>query len=133
MLVIFYLKVKINEEKEYYPSVSKNDLLVVAYYLSKYDHEILFGPAINSSKVFDAFSDIFNIKANTIRSKRDYFDALIPVEDRKSNRKGYNRDLLRSINDYEQIILQYKDKDEEYTRKMVLNILDTYKGSFKDI
>jgi len=120
-------------EEEYYPSISKHDLLIVAYYLSKYDHMILFGPAINSSKVFDAFSDIFNIKANTIRSKRDYFDALIPTEDRVSKRRGYDKDSLRSIQDYEKIILEYKDDHEENIRKKVLRIIEKYKDSFKDM
>ena len=111
------------EELEHFKTISQTDLLTIAFYLSKFDHEILFGPSINISKAFEALANIFDIKANTIRTKRDYFDALIPSKDRVSNRKGFEASTLRSIGVYEQIIDKYRNSTEEEVRTRVINII----------
>jgi len=112
-----------NEE----PHISNKDLLTIAYYLSRFDHEYLFGLHLSSAKAIDALGDVLNVKPNTIRGKRDYFDSLIPVEQRISTRKGYNE--IKSTKIYEEIITKYEyisNDDEKKMRKIIINILGKY-------
>jgi len=112
-----------NEE----PHISNKDLLTIAYYLSRFDHEHLFGLHISSAKAIDALGDVLNVKPNTLRGKRDYFDSLIPSKDRKSNRKGYSE--IKSTKVYEDIIKQYdyiSNDDEKKMRKVIIDILGKY-------
>jgi hypothetical protein len=112
-----------NEE----PHISNKDLLTIAYYLSRFDHEHLFGLHISSAKAIDALGDVLNVKPNTLRGKRDYFDSLIPNKDRKSDRKGYSE--IKSTKIYDAIIEQYSyisNDDEKKMRKIIVDILGKY-------
>ena len=112
-----------NEE----PHIANKDLLAIAYYLSRFDHEYLFGLHISSAKAIDALGDVLHVKPNTIRGKRDYFDSLIPSKDRKSQRKGYND--IKSTKIYDEIINKYSyitNDDEKKMRKVVVDILAKY-------
>jgi len=112
-----------NEE----PHISNKDLLTIAYYLSRFDHEHLFGLHISSAKAIDALGDVLNVKPNTLRGKRDYFDSLIPNQDRKSDRKGYSE--IKSTKIYDAIIAQYSyisNDDEKKMRKIIVDILGKY-------
>jgi len=112
-----------NEE----PHISNKDLLTIAYYLSRFDHEHLFGLHISSAKAIDALGDVLNVKPNTLRGKRDYFDSLIPNKDRKSDRKGYSE--IKSTKIYDAIIEQYdyiSNDDEKKMRKIIIDILGKY-------
>ncbi|WP_321779288.1 hypothetical protein [Sulfurimonas sp.] len=112
-----------NEE----PHIANKDLLTIAYYLSRFDHEYLFGLHLSSAKAIDAIGDVLNVKPNTIRGKRDYFDSLLPQEDRKSSRKGYNE--IKSTKIYEEIIEKYSyitNNDEQRMRKVIVDILGKY-------
>ena len=115
-----------NEE----PHISNKDLLTLAYYLSRFDHEFLFGLHISSAKALDALGDVLHIKPNTIRGKRDYFDSLLPQQDRSSERKGYSE--IKSTKIYDEIIDNYKyisNNDEKKMRKIVIDILAKYQDS----
>jgi hypothetical protein len=118
-----------NEE----PHISNKDLLIIAYYLSRFDHEHLFGFHISSAKAIEALGDVLNVKPNTIRGKRDYFDSLIPKEDRKTKtRKGYNE--IKSTKIYEAIIEKYSNitnNDEKKMRKEIVDILAKYQDGLK--
>jgi hypothetical protein len=113
-----------NEE----PHISNKDLLTIAYYLSRFDHEHLFGLHISSSKAIDALADVLNVKPNTLRGKRDYFDSLIPKEQRKTQtRKGYSE--IKSTKVYDEIIKTYSyisNDDEKKMRKIIVDILGKY-------
>lgn len=112
-----------NEE----PHISNKDLLTIAYYLSRFDHEHLFGLHISSAKAIDALGNVLNVKPNTLRGKRDYFDSLLPNELRKSDRKGYNE--IKSTKIYDEIIQQYdyiSNEDEKKMRKAIVDILGKY-------
>ncbi len=113
-----------NEE----PHIANKDLLTIAYYLSRFDHEHLFGLHLSSAKAIDALGDVLNVKSNTIRGKRDYFDSLIPQENRKTKtRKGYNE--IKSTKIYEEIISKYNyitNEDEKQMRKVIVDILGKY-------
>lgn len=115
-----------NEE----PHIANKDLLTIAYYLSRFDHEHLFGLHLSSAKAIDALGDVLNVKSNTIRGKRDYFDSLIPKEDRKTKtRKGYSE--LKSTKIYDEIIEKYvliTNDDEKKMRKIVVDILEKYQN-----
>lgn len=114
-----------NEE----PHISNKDLLTIAYYLSRFEHEHLFGLHISSAKAIDALGDVLNIKPNTLRGKRDYFDSLIPNEDRQSNRKGYSE--IKSTKIYDVIIEHYSyitNNDEKKMRKVIVDILGKYQN-----
>ncbi len=117
-----------NEE----PHISNKDLLTIAYYLSRFDHEHLFGLHISSAKAIDALGDVLNVKPNTLRGKRDYFDSLIPTKDRKSDRKGYSE--IKSTKIYDAIIEQYSyisNDDEKRMRKIIVDILGKYQDGLK--
>jgi hypothetical protein len=77
--------------------------------------------------------DVLNVKPNTIRGKRDYFDSLIPKEDRKTKtRKGYNE--IKSTKIYEAIIEKYShitNNDEKKMRKEIVDILAKYQDGLK--
>jgi hypothetical protein len=112
-----------NEE----PHIANKDLLTIAYYLSRFDHEYLFGLHLSSAKAIDALGNVLNVKPNTIRGKRDYFDSLLPIEKRKSSRKGYNE--IKSTKVYEEIIKKYSyitNDDEQKMRKVIVDILGKY-------
>jgi hypothetical protein len=112
-----------NEE----PHISNKDLLTIAYYLSRFDHEHLFGLHISSAKAIEALGDVLNVKPNTLRGKRDYFDSLLPQEQRKSKRKGY--DNIKSTQVYDAIIEKYNyitNDDEKKMRKIIVDILAKY-------
>jgi len=112
-----------NEE----PHIANKDLLTIAYYLSRFDHEHLFGLHLSSAKAIDALGDVLNVKPNTIRGKRDYFDSLLPLDKRKSSRKGYNE--IKSTKVYEEIIEKYNyitNDDEQKMRKIIVDILGKY-------
>ncbi len=112
------------------PHISNKDLLIIAYYLSRFDHEQLFGLHISSTKAIEALSDVLNVKPNTLRGKRDYFDSLIPSKDRKSDRKGYSE--IKSTKIYDEIIKEYRyisNDDEKTMRKEVVKILEKYQSS----
>lgn len=112
-----------NEE----PHISNKDLLTIAYYLSRFDHEHLFGLHLSSAKAIDALGDVLNVKPNTLRGKRDYFDSLIPNENRKSDRKGYSE--IKSTKIYDAIIEKYSyisNDDEKKMRKIIVDILGKY-------
>ena len=112
-----------NEE----PHISNKDLLTIAYYLSRFDHEHLFGLHISSAKAIEALGDVLNVKPNTLRGKRDYFDSLLPQEQRKSKRKGY--DNIKSTQVYDTIIEKYNyitNHDEKKMRKIIIDILGKY-------
>jgi len=115
-----------NEE----PHIANKDLLTIAYYLSRFDHEHLFGLHLSSAKAIDALGDVLNVKSNTIRGKRDYFDSLIPLEQRKTKtRKGYNE--IKSTKAYEEIIDKYdyiSNEDEKKMRKIIVDILGKYQN-----
>lgn len=119
-----YIVEKKNEE----PHISNKDLLTIAYYLSRFDHEFIFGEHMSSAKAMDALGDVLNVKPNTLRGKRDYFDSLIPQEDRKTKtRKGYNE--IKSTKIYEDIIARYSyvsNDDEKKMRKVIVDILAKY-------
>jgi len=118
----YYIMQK-NEE----PHISNKDLLIIAYYLSRFDHENLFGIHISSAKAMDALGDVLNVKPNTIRGKRDYFDSILPSKDRKSDRKGYSN--IKSTKVYDEIIEKYRyisNADEEKMRKVVVDVLKKY-------
>ena len=100
--VASYYIMKNNEE----PHISNKDLLTIAYYLSRFDHEHLFGLHLSSAKALDALGDVLNVKPNTIRGKRDYFDSILPKDQRKSERKGYSE--IKSTKVYDEIIEKYK-------------------------
>jgi len=107
------------------PYISNQDLLTIAYYLSRFDHENLFDLNISSAKAIEALSDVLNVKPNTLRGKRDYFDSLIPQSQRKSNRKGYKE--IKSPKVYNETIQKYKHiSNEEEMRKIVIDILKKY-------
>lgn len=117
-----------NEE----PHISNKDLLTIAYYLSRFDHEHLFGLHISSAKAIDALGDVLNVKPNTLRGKRDYFDSLLPKELRKSDRKGYNN--IKSTKIYDEIIEKYSyitNDDEKKMRKIIVDILAKYQNGLK--
>ena len=121
-----YYIMKNNEE----PHISNKDLLTIAYYLSRFDHEHLFGLHISSAKAIDAIGDVLNVKPNTIRGKRDYFDSIIPKEQRKSDRKGYSE--IKSTKAYEEIIKKYshiQNEDEKVMRKVIVDVLAKYQDS----
>ena len=112
-----------NEE----PHISNKDLLTIAYYLSRFDHEHLFGLHISSAKAIDALGDVLNVKSNTLRGKRDYFDSLVESSLRKSDRKGYNE--IKSTKVYDEIIKKYRyisNDDEKKMRKIIVDILGKY-------
>ena len=115
-----------NEE----PHIANKDLLTIAYYLSRFDHEHLFGLHLSSAKAIDALGDVLHVKPNTIRGKRDYFDSLIPQEDRKTKtRKGYSE--IKSTKVYDEIIEKYsliRNEDEKKMRKIVVDILEKYQN-----
>ncbi|RLA78380.1 MAG: hypothetical protein DRG78_15250 [Epsilonproteobacteria bacterium] len=119
-----YYIMKDNEE----PHIANNDLLTIAYYLSRFDHEYLFGLHLSSAKAIDALGDVLNVKPNTIRGKRDYFDTLLPLKDRKTKtRKGYSE--IKSKKAYDKIIEKYSfitNDDEKKMRKVIVDILGKY-------
>ncbi len=123
----YYIMQK-NEE----PHIANKDLLVIAYYLSRFDHENLFGMHISSAKALDALGNVLNVKPNTIRGKRDYFDSIIDKKDRKSERKGYSD--IKSTKVYDDIIEKYSyitNNDEKEMRKVVVEVLQKYQDSLK--
>jgi len=122
--VASYYIMKDNEE----PHIANKDLLTIAYYLSRFDHEYLFGIDLSSAKAIDALGDVLNVKPNTIRGKRDYFDTLLPLKDRKTKtRKGYSE--IKSTKVYDDIIEKYSfitNDDEKKMRKVIVDILGKY-------
>jgi len=120
-----YYIMKNNEE----PHISNKDLLTITYYLSRFDHEHLFGLHISSAKAIDALGNVLNVKPNTIRGKRDYFDSILPKKQRKSERKGYSE--IKSTKIYDEIIEKYNyitNEDEKEMRKVIVDVLTKYQN-----
>lgn len=109
-------------------NLENDDILSVAYYLSKYDHDNLFDKQISAAKAIEAISEILNIKPNTLRNKRDYFDAFLNQKgiETKSSRRGYQKATL-SVQ-YENIINKYMNLNEEDVKNKIIKILQNLKN-----
>lgn len=109
-------------------NLENDDVLSVAYYLSKYDHDNLFDRQISAAKAIEAISEILKIKANTLRNKRDYFDAFLAQKniETKSSRKGYPN--VTPSKQYENIINKFINANEEDVRNKVIKILNSLKN-----
>lgn len=108
-------------------SLENSNILTIAYYLSKYDHDSLFDNSISATKAIEIIANEVNVKPNTLRNKRDYFDAFLSLKniETKSGRKGYqNANLTKQ---YELIIDKYIDLSKEEVKSKVLEILNSYK------
>lgn len=75
----------------------------VAYYLARFDHESLF-PRLNQNKSFEKISQILNVKPNTIKNKRDYFDSFVnELKTSGKKREGWKTPLsdeMQKVFDY---------------------------------
>ena len=73
----------------------KEELLKLAYALSKFDHVIIndiLKSNYNQSAVFSYLSNKMKVKPNTLKNYRDLFDP--HIKNKRSNRKGwYQRQL----------------------------------------
>jgi hypothetical protein len=107
-------------------SLENNDILTVAYYLSRYDHTYLFNHSISATKAIENIAKILKLKPNTLRNKRDYFDAFLASKGIKTNsqRNGYQNAKLSK--QYDDIINQYKNSNEEDIRTKTIKILNQY-------
>ena len=107
-------------------NLENNDVLTVAYYLSMYDHDYLFNNHISATKAIENIGRILNLKPNTLRNKRDYFDAFLALKGiyTNSKRKGYQNAKLSK--QYDDIINKYKNLNEEEIRTKTIKILNNY-------
>ena len=95
---------------------SKIPAYVVAYYLSKFEHDALrLG---NQSETFAIVSETLKVNRNTIKNARDYFDPHTG-----SHRKGWHQVPLPPI--FQGIHQKFKNVREEDFRKLVTNLLST--------
>jgi len=102
------------------------EILTISYYLSRYDHDNLFDHPISAAKAIENIAKILNIKPNTLRNKRDYFDTFLNAKGikTKSERKGYSNAKLTKL--YDEIINQYHSEKEEKIRTKIISILNNY-------
>ena len=107
-------------------NLENNDILTVAYYLSMYNHDYLFNNHISATKAIENIARILNLKPNTLRNKRDYFDAFLALKGIQTNskRKGYQNAKLSK--QYDDIINKYKNLNEEEIRTKTIKILNNY-------
>lgn len=105
-------------------------VLTIAYYLSMYDHHSLFGEGISAIKAFEALGSVLNIKHNTLKSRRDCFDSIIPKEQRVNKNRDSTlcKNTQTNIEEYKKIINTYKTYDEEHMREVIEGLLETYQN-----
>jgi hypothetical protein len=107
-------------------SLENNDILTVAYYLSRYDHNYLFDHSVSATKAIENIAKILKLKPNTLRNKRDYFDAFLALRGIKTNSKRRGYQNARLSKQYDDIINQYKNSNEEAVRTKIIKILNEY-------
>lgn len=101
---------------------NKEDILRMAYALSKYDYYFfnnMFGTSLNQNKVFEMISAIFGVKASTLRNYRDAFDS--HVQQVNSNRTGRVAEKLPQ--DFQQVKDVCNDKTEDELTQEIGRIL----------
>lgn len=101
-------------------------VLTIAYYLSMYDHHDLFGKGISAIKAFEAIGSVINVSHNTLKSRRDCFDSLIPKEKRVNKKRDSNLCSESNAFEYKKIIKEYDGYDEEKMRRKIEDILENY-------
>ncbi|MBT3806158.1 MAG: hypothetical protein HOG03_16390 [Desulfobacula sp.] len=109
-------------ERNRIKDVDKENLIKVAYVMSRFDYHIIndiMGNSYNQTDAFEFLSHKLNVKTNTLRNYRDSFDPYIQQE--KSNRKGWYQKEL--IPDFETIKEQWDSKDYNFIKEKIINIL----------
>lgn len=101
-------------------------VLTIAYYLSMYDHHNLFGEGVSAIKAFEAIGSVINVSHNTLKSRRDCFDSLIPKEKRVNTKRDSNLCSDSNAIEYKKIIEAYQSYDEQKMRKKIQDILEEY-------
>lgn len=98
-------RITFNDEKS-------KDINILAYVFSEYEHSSLF-PNDNQSDAIKKISGLFNVKYDTFRLKRDYYDSFT-----SSKRKGWKKELSDSLREvFDELRILPKDE--------VLNIAKT--------
>ena len=103
--------------------ISNDTSLIIAYYLSRFDHDNLFDDYIPANQAISAIADVLEVKPNTLRNMRDYFDSII--EEKRTQRKGYSGTKIPSR--YHDLQHKYKNKTEGAMREKVILILNERK------
>jgi hypothetical protein len=102
---------------------SKEDVLKLAYALSKYDYNIInstFGTNLIQNEAFDLVAGLMGINKTSFRNYRDNFDR--HVEQVYSNRKGWDVQLSPQLQNIKDLL---DDKSETEIAKEVRDILET--------
>lgn len=108
------------------PHDDKNDVLKIAYAMSRFDYPLIntiTGMHQNQTEVFTYLEKTTGVKSNTLKNMRDRFDPY--VTQNRSNRKGWHQAEL--LPDYKNIIDLYSEKDEKFILQQIAEILDLMK------
>jgi len=109
--------------REKKPDEEKEDLIKIAYGLSRFGHEIINDVArcdFNQGETFKYLSNRKRVKVNTLKNYRDMFDPYVRQE--KSNRKGWHQKELPPS--FMQIKELWDDLDYSEIKELISDALD---------
>lgn len=82
-----------------------NDINVIAYIFSEYEHTALF-PNMNQTEAVSAIADLMNVKYKTFTNRRDRYDRYT-----NSHRVGWDEDLPSSLQDiFDELVTLSKEQ-----------------------
>lgn len=104
----------------------KVDLLKIAYAMSRFDYQLINAITdkdYNQTEAFNYLERVTGVKATTLKNMRDRFDPYLTQT--RSKRKGWHQAEL--LPEYEKVIKQYTDKNEQSVMQEIAEILDSIK------
>lgn len=114
----FMLGKKLIESYRDSKNFENDNILTIAYYLSRYEHDGLFNHPISFSKAVSIIAEWLSMKPNTLKNKRDYFDTIVE----ESKRKGYTNTNIPEK--YYDIQNKLKNKNQSEIKIDVIKILN---------
>ncbi len=105
-------------------SAEKNNLLKIAYAMSRFDYHIINDISksyFNQTEAFQYLANKLNIKLTTLRNYRDMFDPYVKQE--KSNRQGWHQKELSP--EFQAVKEDYDTKDFDTIKNEIETIINS--------
>jgi hypothetical protein len=113
----------LSRERVLVRSFEKNNILKIAYAMSRFDFHIINGILnchFNQTEAFQYLADKLNIKLTTLRNYRDMFDPYVKQE--KSNRQGWHQKELSP--EFQAIKDRYDNEDYASIKDEIETVLN---------